>query len=60
MPCGGYDSEVYMVSSISLIGNRIKCAVCGASDKTLLNREGKYICRDCYAKILELRIMKGM
>lgn len=39
---------------------KIKCAVCGASDKTLLNREGKYICRDCYAKILELRIMKGM
>lgn len=34
----------------------VRCECCKAQRKTLLNREGKTLCRECYAKILELRL----
>lgn len=34
----------------------IYCACCHEIRKTLLNREGKMLCRECYAKILSLRL----
>lgn len=37
----------------------VTCACCGRGDKTLLNREGKYVCRACYAEVLKFRLMKA-
>ena len=35
----------------------VRCEVCKAQRKTLLNREGKTLCRECYAEILKLRML---
>ena len=32
---------------------RIVCSECSASNKTLLHRNGTYICKDCYKKLQE-------
>lgn len=37
----------------------VTCACCGRGDKTLLNREGRYVCRACYAEVLKFRLMKA-
>lgn len=37
----------------------VTCACCGRGDKTLLNREGEYVCRECYAEVLKFRLMKA-
>lgn len=37
----------------------VTCACCGRGDKTLLKREGKYVCRACYAEVLRIRMMKA-
>lgn len=34
----------------------VKCSCCGSGNRTLLNREGKYVCRECYANVLMLRL----
>lgn len=37
----------------------VTCALCGRGDKTILSREGKYVCRECYAEVLKFRLMKA-
>ncbi len=34
-----------------LRGERIVCSECSESNKTLLHRDGTYICKDCYRKM---------
>lgn len=38
-------------------GHLVRCACCQSGRKTLLKREGKYVCRDCYAEVLRIRLM---
>lgn len=38
----------------------VRCACCQSGRKTLLKREGKYVCRDCYAAVLRLRLMRAI
>jgi len=38
-------------------GSTVGCAGCGATGKTLLKREGGYVCRDCYAYVLRYRTL---
>lgn len=33
----------------------VGCAVCGKTNKTLLKREGKRVCKECYQMILRIR-----
>ena len=40
-------------------GRMVTCACCGRGDKTLLNREGRYVCRACYAEVLKIRLMQA-
>lgn len=37
----------------------VRCECCKTQRKTLLNREGKTLCRECYADILRLRLENG-
>ena len=41
-------------------GRIVRCACCQSGQKTLLKREGKYVCRDCYAEVLRLRLMQAV
>lgn len=34
------------------------CAICHSSRVTLLKREGAYVCRPCYQKLLTLRALE--
>jgi hypothetical protein len=34
------------------------CAICHSSRVTLLKREGAYVCRPCYQKLLTLRTLE--
>lgn len=38
----------------------VRCACCQSGRKTLLKREGKYVCRDCYAAVLRIRLMQAV
>ena len=38
----------------------VRCACCQSWRKTLLKREGQYVCRDCYAAVLRLRLMRAI
>lgn len=38
----------------------VRCACCQSGRKTLLKREGKYVCRDCYAAVLRLRLLRAI
>lgn len=37
----------------------VTCACCGRGDKTILRREGRYVCRACYAEVLKFRLMQA-
>lgn len=39
-------------------GTVVRCAVCGKGNVTLLSREGRRICRECYKELLKLRLMQ--
>lgn len=36
----------------------VYCEVCGRRNLTLLNREGKRVCKSCYQEVLRLRTLK--
>lgn len=36
----------------------VSCAICHNSHVTLLKREGAYVCRPCYQKLLTLRALE--
>ena len=38
----------------------VRCAYCQSGRKTLLKREWKYVCRDCYVAVLWLRLMRAI
>jgi len=40
-------------------GTPVGCAICKRGNVTLMKREGKRICRACYAEILKTRTLKG-
>lgn len=40
------------------IVERCACAICHSSRVTLLKREGAYVCRPCYQKLLTLRALE--
>ena len=46
MPKGGKPHRVVEVCA---------CAICHRSGVTLLKREGTYVCRPCYGRLLDLR-----
>lgn len=39
-------------------GTVVRCAVCGKGDVTLLSREGRRICRECYKELLRIRMLR--
>lgn len=36
----------------------VYCEICGRRNVTLLNREGKRVCKSCYEKVLQIRTLK--
>lgn len=42
-----------MIVNGEYVSSQVRCCVCGSIFKTLLVRNDKRICRECYAKLLE-------